>query len=132
MSIEKLLADLTAALDRNTAAVSGAAVTPIKPTRASKAVEAAQAAQAPAAPAAPTPAPSPAPAPAPAAVSGVTLQTLGDLVTKLAKTDRAGVVATLGKFGVAKASLLKPEQFDDAYAAFQALEASKSATNDLV
>lgn len=136
MSIEKALADLTAAVTANTEQMAGlhkvwttlaAAAAAVKdPTDISAGgvpltEKAAKGKEKPAAtPAAPAPAPKPTPAAAaPAADSPSDIATRDDLLAAIkakAKTHRDAVVSTLGKYGAAKGSEVKDEDVADCVA----------------
>ncbi len=121
MSLEERMAELTAALDRNTAALTGGAApaaTPIKPARAKPAAAPAAAPAAPAQTAAPVAA---APAVAPATARTPTLDTAppvtpaqikaaGDDLSLLANElgQRDVAVAILAEFGVQKMTAMPP------------------------
>lgn len=106
MSLEQAMADLTAALNANTAALSGgAAVTPIKPARAkaiNAALPAATATAAVAVVAAAAPAARTATVDTAAPVNAAQIKAAGDDLSVLAELDRATAIAILGEFGVQK------------------------------
>lgn len=105
-------------------ATGGEAPAPKKRGRPAKAAEVpAPAAPAPAAPAAPAaaPAPTPAPAaPAPAAAALVPYDALKKPLTDLADVDHETAKGILARYGVKKASELKPEQIGPVLAEVQA------------
>lgn len=126
MSLEERMAELTAALNANTAALTGGnAATPIKPARAAAAKPAA---------AAPAPAPAPAaPAAAPAtarlptadtaaAVTPAQIKAAGDDLSLLANELQARdtAVAILAEFGVQKMTAMPPANIPEFHAKIKA------------
>jgi hypothetical protein len=121
MSLDKAVADLIAALDRNTAAHSGAA--PAKATRA-KAADPAPAA-APVVAAAPVQIAAPATARAAttdtaAPVTPAQIKAAGDDLSILAELDRATAVATLAEFGVQKMTAMPQSSIPEFHAKVKA------------
>ena len=117
MSLDKALADMIAALDRNTAAHSGA-VTPIKPARAKPAAETSAPAVAAvvAAPVAQVAAPATArvaTADTAATVAPAQIKAAGDDLSTLAELDRATAVAILSEFGVQKMTAMPPSNIPE-------------------
>lgn len=110
MSLEALIADLTAAIRENTAALGGA-----KTTKATKSAPAAAAAAATAAPAAQVPA-------------GPDVKVCATKLMALAQSKgRDAAVGVLTQFGVAKVTDLKPESFAMFSAAVDAAAAAQVA-----
>lgn len=117
--LEKLIGDLIAALDRNTAAHSGTA-TPIETAKPVKA--AAPADKVKAAISKPTAEQNKAAAAAPIekTVTQADIQAAGADLTVLADIDRAAAVGILQEFGVAKMTAAKPEQITAIHARVKA------------
>lgn len=119
MSIEKALADLTAAVDRNTAALSAGGATP--KTSKKQTAETPLAAPPAAAAAAPAATSTPPVAPvAAAAAATVPFKNVADALVLLAETknadgttNRDAAVALLADFGAKNVPGLKPEQYAD-------------------
>lgn len=119
MPIEQALADLTAALDRNTAALlagntstPAATTEPAKPARGRPSKAATEPAAAAPAPAAAT-APAPAPAPAAAATPNVIPKDVQDAVRAgcLAPGGRDKVLAWVKEKGADNVAMLKPAEY---------------------
>lgn len=113
MSLESKIDELIAALDRNTAAMTGGAEqapapapAPAKPKKAASAEAVAAATAKPTA----EQNKAAAAAAAPVTVTKEMIQAAGADLTTLAEIDRAAAVAILGEFGVAKMTAAPPEQ----------------------
>ena len=124
MSLDKALADLIAALDRNTAAHSGG-VTPIKPARAKPVAEtpAPAAAAVVAAPVAQVAVPATARAATTDTATPVApaqIKAAGDDLSILAELDRATAVATLAEFGVQKMTAMPQSSIPEFHAKVKA------------
>lgn len=103
MSIEQAMADLTAALRENTAALSGAAKSSKKSTAKEETANPTQTATT--ATAAVTSTPSQTSAPA-----SVTLKEAADVFLKVAEMNRDTAVSIIGKYGASKLSEVKPDK----------------------
>jgi hypothetical protein len=135
MSLDKALADLIAALDRNTAAHSGV-VTPIKPARAKPAADAPASVAAPVVAPAATQSAAPATARVPtqdtaAAVTTAQTKAAGDDLSALAEADRAQAVAILAEFGVKRMTDMPPANIPEFHNKIKAA-LNKGATPSLV
>jgi hypothetical protein len=129
MSVAKFAAALRAAADALEAEIEEAATaveSAVTPKKAVKAIKSSQPAATPAAPAAQAPAAEQPPAQSPAAPT-TTLAKLNTIVRAVAGKDRDGALAILGQFGVNNTGLLKAEQYDAAYDAFEEAKAKQDA-----
>ncbi len=102
-----------------------------RPTKAAAAPESPAAPTGPAAVAAATSSPATTAAP-PAPASAVPFKDVVDAITALADIDMGKAKGVLGKYGVAQASLLKPEQFAGVVADCKALMPPQPAASSLI
>jgi hypothetical protein len=132
LSIETLLTELTAALDRNTAALTTAAASApsAKAAAASKTKppkDTPTQSQVQSAPATIQAAPPAAVAPAPESSTTLSQKVVADAVLALAKVNRDAAVAILGKFNAARFAQVAQSDYAAFYAEIQAAQAEHDA-----